>query len=281
VELPSYKYVPVTDGQSAESFGAMSKRLEKQKSDGWEFCGSVELRLTKGEYEALRADKVAPEDDGMADRLSYRVLVFKRAASVPTQAKADAINSFNPAANPASDPRPMPAAKPFTNRLGLKYAKAEEVATTLQKMFGSANVKCAYDAASNSLLFSGDERDVNIIKVAAAEIDRLSAAVSQPKTGDGRTVPADRNGKMATAEKEPSTVPQTVVYSVSDVAFETMEKVATTLANSAGNPPVTIVADTKSSALILAGDARALEVIIDRLESTRMKLRSLKPGSAK
>lgn len=262
IPLPSYKYV--LEGQSSDSLGTMAARLEKQKADGLEFCGAVELRLTKGEVNALRADKLPPEEDAAADRQPHRVLVFKRAAP----AKADGFNPFNQPTNTA--PKPMPASGPLNNRVVMKNALAREVAATLQNMFGSDRITFAYDDAANSIHFSSDDRDVKLVKAAVAEIDRLSAAPKPPKVGLGFP--------PANSATERPTVPQTVVYSVTAVSLETMEKVATGLANSAGSPAVTVVADAKSSSLILAGDGKAIETIIDRLEAIKAKLNSSKPN---
>ncbi|MFO0811235.1 MAG: sigma-70 family RNA polymerase sigma factor [Gemmataceae bacterium] len=78
----NFKYVPLAEGQTSEAGAAAVKRIETQAAQGWDFCGSLEMRLTRAEAAALRAGKqieaAGKDADGDAPT-AYRVLVFKQA----------------------------------------------------------------------------------------------------------------------------------------------------------------------------------------------------------
>lgn len=140
--VTTYKYVPLTEGQTSEAAAAAIKRLELQAAEGYDFCGSLEMRLTKAELAAMRAGEPIPraanDPAGEAPGL-YRVLVFKQvvgAIGMPPGGPAAGIPGGGvpgggiPGAEPTGSPPPTgapgrgPGSRPGTGRGSPKAPEA-------------------------------------------------------------------------------------------------------------------------------------------------------------
>lgn len=76
-----FKYYPLATNETLDLFGAVL-HLESNAIDGWDFAGTLDMKLTENECQALRAGKEIPARLNGATNPEnvHKVLVFKRPA---------------------------------------------------------------------------------------------------------------------------------------------------------------------------------------------------------